>query len=218
MRGGMQGIKFYDIPQNEPEWFNLRAGKLTASNLSKVMANYGNAFKEPAKKLAVDIAVEKITSEPILSDYTNLHMQRGHEQEQEARLLYEQIMFCDVHPGGFFCNDNLGCSPDGLINDDGLIEIKSVIPSIHFANIKRKSIDPAYKWQVYSQLHWSGREWCEFVSYCANFPDDMKLYVFRVNKSDISEEIKMIDSRVQNFLKLVSDTKQTILNSNYFLR
>ena len=103
-------MKYHDIEQNSDEWYQMRAGKLTSSNLAKVMANYGKAFGEPAKKYAVTIAVEQITGKPISSDYQNEHMQRGHEQEPIARELYEQETFSTVYNGGFFCSDSIGCS------------------------------------------------------------------------------------------------------------
>ena len=130
-------LEFIDVQQNTDDWFSLRAGKLTSSKLGVVMANYGKSFGEPAKKYAVNIAIEQITGEPIPSTYTNEHMQRGHEQEPLARMLYEEEYFCDVTNGGFFGSKFIGCSPDGLVSDSGLIEIKSVIGSVHFANIKR---------------------------------------------------------------------------------
>ena len=121
---------FHDINQNTDEWHQLRAGKITSSALSKAMANFGKAFGEPAKKYAVSIAVEQLTGVPISSDYTNDHMARGHDEEPIARMLYEQEYFCEVSNGGFFDLGDIGCSPDGLVYDDGVIEIKSAIPSI----------------------------------------------------------------------------------------
>ena len=136
-------LKFYDVEQNSDIWYALRAGKLTSSNLGKVMANFGKAFGEPAKKLAVQIAIEQITGQPISNDYSNAHMERGHEQEPIARMLYEEETFSTVSNGGFYGSDTLSCSPDGLVFDCGVIEIKSVIESVHYANVKRQNVDPA---------------------------------------------------------------------------
>lgn len=208
-------FKFHDIDQNTDEWFSMRAGKLTSSKLNIVMANYGKAFGEPAKKYAVNIAVEQITGTPIASDYTNDHMRRGHEQEPLARMLYEDETFSSVSNGGFFESDFVGCSPDGLVFDDGVIEIKSVITSVHYANVKRQGVDPAYKWQCIGNLKFTGRDWIDFVSYCADFPDGKKLYTHRLNKSELEEEFKMLDSRMSEFKRLVDDTRALIIKSNY---
>jgi len=208
-------LEFIDGRQNTDEWLELRGGLLTSSKLGVVMANYGKAFGEPAKKYAVNIAIEQITGKAISSNYTNDHMQRGHEQEPIARMLYEDEMFCDVLEGGFFKDDWIGCSPDGLVNDCGVIEIKSVIASTQFANVKRQSLDPAYKWQCIGNLKFTGRDWLDFVSYCEEFPEDKQLFVHRIKKEELKEQFKLIDIRIDEFLKLVEDSKDIILNNNY---
>ena len=201
-------MKFHDVEQNTDEWLNLRIAKITGSSISKIMANYGKAFGDPAKKLAVSIAREMITNKLSTAEsYSNAHMERGHEQEPIARALYEEQTFCDVLNGGFFEDGPLGCSPDGRVNENGLIEIKSVLDHVHYANMKRGNVDPAYKWQVYFNLKVTKRDWIDFVSFCADFPEDTKLYIFRVNKQDIQPEIEMIDNRVYEFLKEVQKAK-----------
>jgi len=208
-------FEFHDVEQNTDEWFALRAGRLTSSKLGTIMANLGKSFGEPAKKYAVNIAIEQITGEPIASTFTNAHMERGHEQEPIARMLYEEEMFSDVSNGGFFGSEFVGCSPDGLVYKDGVIEIKSVIGPVHYANIKRQNVDPAYKWQCIGNLKFTGRDWLDFVSYCAEFPDDKQLFIKRLHKADLVEEFTMIESRIDEFKALVSDSKKLILESNY---
>ncbi len=208
-------FKFIDIKQNTPEWFELRAKKITSSKLGCIMANYPKAFGIPAKKYAVNIAIEQITGIPISSNYTNEHMQRGHEQEPIARMIYEYENFCEVTNGGFFESEFIGCSPDGLVDDSGVIEIKSVISSVHYDNVRRGGFDPAYKWQLIGNLKFTNREWLDFVSYCEQFPKHKQLYTYRLLKGMFKDEFNMIDERTEEFLKLVSTTKETILNSNY---
>lgn len=202
---------FHDIPQNDDAWLDMRIRKITGSSCSKMMANYGKAFGEPAKKAAVTIAIEQITGKRSMGEsYSNAHMQRGHEQEPIARMLYENEHFVDVTNGGFFDCGDFGCSPDGLVGDNGLIEIKSVIASVHYATIKRGGIDPAYKWQIYFNLLKTEREWIDFVSYCADFPEDSRLYVHRVNRDECQEQFDMIEQRAEQFFKLVNEVKTTI--------
>lgn len=208
-------FKFHDVEQNSDEWFALRAGRLTSSKLGTVMAKYGAAFGEPAKKYAVNIAIEQITGNPIASTYSNENMERGHEQEPVARMLYEEETFIDVTNGGFFGSEFIGCSPDGLVGDDGVIEIKSVIGSVHYANIKRQNVDPAYKWQCVGNLKFTGRKWIDFISYCADFPEDKQLFVKRLHVENLAEEFEMLDTRINEFKSLVESTKQLILESNY---
>jgi len=206
-------FKFIDVEQNTDEWFGLRAGKLTSSKMGCIMANYGKAFGEPAKKYAVNIAIEQITGNPIASTFSNEHMERGHEQEPIARMLYERETFCTVSNGGFFESKFIGCSPDGLVNSDGVIEIKSVIAPVHFASIKRDTVDPSYKWQCISNLKFTGRDWIDFVSFCADFPAGKQLFIHRMFKSEYTEEFEMLDERIESFKDTVDKTRLMILNS-----
>ena len=210
-------FKFHDVDQNSDEWYEMRGGKLTSSKLGVVMASFGKAFGEPAKKYAANIAIEQITGVAIPSDYTNSHMERGHEQEPLARMLYEESTFTDVDNGGFFGSDFIGCSPDGLVADDGVIEIKSVVATTHFATVKRQALDPSYKWQCIGNLKFTGREWIDFISYCQVFPQGKQLFVHRLIATDLKEEFAMIDERVDEFKKLVDTTKETILNNDYIV-
>lgn len=203
-------LRYHSVAQNSDEWFALRLGKLTASSMGAIMANYGKAFGEPAKKLAVKIACEQLTGRAGFSEsYTNAHMDRGHQQEPIARRLYEEQTFIDISNGGFFENGSLGCSPDGLA-DNGLIEIKSVIASVHYANIKRNDFDPAYKWQKYFNLMFTGRDWIDFVSYCADFPEDTQLFIHRKYKEECTKEFVMLDRRISEFKALVEESKKLI--------
>ena len=208
-------FEFHDIEQNSDTWFDMRGGKLTSSNLGKIMANYGKAFGEPAKKLAATIAAQQLGAEVVSNSYSNEHMERGHQQEPLARMLYENETFCDVTNGGFFSSEFVGCSPDGLVNDNGVIEIKSVITNIHYANIKRQAVDPAYKWQCIGNLKFTGRDWLDFISYCQEFPIGKQLFVWRIRKEELADEFKMIDSRISEFKKLVDEMKLTITETNY---
>ena len=192
----------------------MRMAKLTGSGVKLVMANLGKAFGDPAKKLAISIAREQITGKrSIASSYSNAHMERGHEQEPIARALYENECFVDVTNGGFFDCGTLGCSPDGLINNDGIIEIKSVIDHVQYATIKRGGIDPAYKWQVYFNLMTTEREWIDYVSYCADFPEETQLYTFRIHKEECMERFSEITNRITEFFKLIDECKLIIKGS-----
>lgn len=208
---------WHDVEQNNDEWYLLRAGKVTASALSKVMANYGKAFGEPAKKYAVDIVVQQLTGGSSGGGYTNDHMDRGHEEEPLAIMAYEERYFCEVTNGGFYDEGDTGTSPDGLVGFDGMVEVKSAIPSIHYSRIVRQSFDPTYKWQLAGHLKFSGREWVDFISYCSSFPDDKKLYVHRSTRADFAKEFEMIDERLQEFNELLEETRNTILNNDYSL-
>lgn len=195
---------FHDVQQNTEEWFSLRRGKVTASNFGTFMANEGKAFGEPAKRYAVQVALEQINNVRVENGYTNDHLERGKEQEPIARMLYEDEYFCDVLNGGFFDHGEYGDSPDGLVNNEGAIEIKCVTPAIHYATLKRNSFDPAYTWQLIGHLDCTQRDWVDFVSYCPEFPKEKQLIVYRLNKSDYGDYINRLRNRRNDYLCLVN--------------
>ena len=211
----METLKFNDIEQNTDEWLDDRMGKLTGSGFQKIMANYGKAFGDPAKDYATNIATEILTGIRIESGYSNDHMQRGHEQEPIAKARYEQEMFCETLNGGFFSSEFIGVSPDFRTEDNGLGEIKSVIASVHYKNVKRNSYDPAYKWQVIGNMHFTKSDYIDFVSYCSSYPYDQQLFIFRVTPEMVQDEIKQLESRVAQFKELVKERIEVIQNSQY---
>ncbi|EOG1815596.1 YqaJ viral recombinase family protein [Enterobacter hormaechei] len=202
---------WHDVEQNGEEWDALRLGKATASNFGLIMANEGKAFGEPAKRYALQLALEHIKGCKSEFGFSNDHMERGHEQETIARMLYEEMNFVDVDNGGFFDHETYGDSPDGLVGQDGLVEIKSVIAATHYSTITRGSFDPAYRWQLVGHLDCSGRDWVDFISYCSDFPDGKQLIVYRLTAAECESEIARLRARRKDFLELVADTKRRIL-------
>ena len=200
---------WHDIEQNNEAWMLMRSGKVTGSAVAKVMANFGKAFGDPARKLAVDLAVQQITGKASESTFTNAHMERGHEQEPMARALYEEENFCEVGNGGFYDNGFTGCSPDGIVAT-GLIEIKSVIASTQYATLKKGSFDSSYKWQIVFNLRESEKEWLDYVSFCAEFPVGSQLFTKRLYADEFKEEFKQLDARVAEFQDLVAEVKHDI--------
>lgn len=203
---------WHNIQQNSEEWEQLRLGKVTASNFGTIMANDGGAFGEPAKRYALQLALEIINNQKAEYSFTNQHMERGHEQEPIARMLYENEYFIDVTNGGFFDCGDYGDSPDGLVDDDGVIEIKSVIASTHYATLKRNSFDPSYKWQLIGHLDCTGRDWVDFISYCSDFPEHKQLIVYRLNRSDCEQDIERLINRRNQFIELVKNTVKEVRN------
>lgn len=203
-------MKWHDVEQNSEPWEALRVGKATASNFGTFMANDGKAFGEPAKRYALQIALERVTGTKAAFSFANDHTERGHEQEPVARMLYEAEQFVEVTNGGFFDWGLYGDSPDGLVMDDGAVEIKSVTASVHYATLRRGSFDPAYRWQLIGHLDCTGRDWIDFISYCSEFPEASQLIVYRLNRSDYEDDIQRLRERREAFLELVEQTYQSI--------
>lgn len=194
---------FHDVEQNSEEWEALKLGKPSSSGYATFMANYGQAFGDPALRYALRIALERVTGRKAEHSFRNEDMDRGHEQEPLARLLYEEQNFVDVSNGGFFDWGDWGDSPDGLIGTDGVLEIKCVIAATHEANIRRGKPDPAYKWQIVGHLDGTGRDWVDFASYCSDYPEWNQLVVFRTYRNEVAKELAELAERRAQFLDLV---------------
>lgn len=199
---------FHDVPQNTEAWEALRVGKATASNFATFMANYGKDFGEPAKRYALQIALERITGQKVGGGFSNEHTERGHEQEPIARMLYEQENFVTVTNGGFFDCGQYGDSPDGLVLEDGVLEIKSVIAPTHYATLRRGRFDPTYRWQLVGHLDCTGRQWVDFASYCADFPESKQLFISRLHRDECKAELEQLAERRAQFLSLVAETAE----------
>lgn len=196
-------MKWHNVEQNSPDWDALRLGKATASGYAKFMANYGKPFGEPALRYALQIALERETGRKAEHSFRTEDMERGHEQEPIARLLYEEHTFSDVTNGGFFDWGDWGDSPDGLVDTDGVLEIKCVIAPVHHATIRRGKPDPAYKWQIVGHFDGTRRDWVDFASYCSDYPEHKQLVVFRTYRAEVETELAQLAERRAQFLELV---------------
>ena len=211
-------FKFHDVAPNSEAWELLRVGKITSSNAPTYMANLGKDFGQPAKDYALKIALEQLNGhKSVNGGFSNQQMERGHEQEPIARMLYEEETFSKVRNGGFFCWGWHGGSPDGLVGKRGGVEIKSVIDKVHYATIRRGQFDPAYKWQIVSHFDTAELDWIDFVSYCADFPAGNQLFIDRLNREDYAEEIRALRERRFELLGLVSQIKTNIGSGVEFL-
>lgn len=184
----------YDCEQGSPEWFAIRAGIPTASEFATVMAKgRGGAESKTRRTYMLKLIGERLTGQP-MEAYTNNHMERGKAMEAEARELYAMVR--DVEPAavGFMRRGDAGASPDSLIGDDGLVEIKTKLPHLQIEVLLANRLPPEHLAQVQGQLWISGRAWCDFVSYWPGLP----LFVTRVHRDDIY--IATIKAEVDEFL------------------
>ena len=190
------------IEQGTPEWHLLRRGKVTASKVADVLAKgRGNAESLTRAKYMSQLVTERLTSH-VIESFTNEAMQRGTETEPVARAAYsaassnhvEQVAFID-HPTIAMA----GASPDGLVWDDGLVEIKCPNSLTHMEYIMAGKPPAKYIPQMAWQMACTGRKWVDFVSYDDRFDDVSKhLFIVRYERDD--EYIKFIEEEVQKFL------------------
>ena len=176
-------MTYYNVEQNTDEWLNLRKGKFTASSfkdlfMEKTTQGYQNAIYK--------VAFERLTDESPES-YTNEWMQRGTELEPEARTWYEFENNIVVNNGGFIeYNDWIGASPDGLIGEDGLLEIKCPKYTTMMNYLIDKKLPNMYYYQVHGQLLVSDRQWCDFICYHPKLPR----FVLRIERDkEVDKEI-----------------------------
>ena len=176
-------IYHWDIEQGTPEWHDLRRGLITASAIDCLLTAGGKpASNETSRKTLYKLLGERLTGESDGSAST-FDMQRGHLLEPYARDIYAQ-RFGPVVECGFIVatlgNVQVGYSPDGLVGDDGLIEIKSPRPKTHLLSLLSDTVPSEYISQCQTGLAVSGRRWCDFISYAPGLP----LFVKRVARDD----------------------------------
>lgn len=164
--------------QNSPEWHAARLGIATASNFAKILAKGEGKTR---RRYLLDLASERLTGERAES-YTNEHMDRGHVMEAEARDLYTFQRDADPLPVGFILRNDLmaGASPDSLLGDDGLLEIKTKLGALQLDVLELGRLPPEHVAQVQGQLWISNRDFCDFVSYWPKLP----LFVIRVERDE----------------------------------
>ena len=191
-------LEIIDCAQNSPEWYAARLGIPTASRFKDILAK-GQGLTR--KKYLYTLAGEILTGEPAES-YTNDHMERGKEMEAEAREMYAFQTGNDPVRVGFMRRGDVGCSPDSLLGEDGLLEIKTKLPHLHLEALEGRRLPPEHVAQVQGQLWISGRAWCDFVSYWPKLP----LFVCRVERDDAY--IANLSAEVMAFC----DELETIVN------
>jgi len=162
-----------DLLQGSDEWLQARCGILTASEMSRIItATLKVARNDKASAHLYELLAQRITGyvEP---RYISDDMLRGQQDEIEARLLYAKH-YAQVEEVGFITNDEwgftLGYSPDGLVGDDGLIEIKSRRQKFQAETIISGRVPDEYRIQIQTGLLVTGRKWCDFISYCGGMP------------------------------------------------
>jgi putative phage-type endonuclease len=174
----------FDIEQGSDEWHAIRRGVITASTVAKLLTGTGKpANNDTSRAQLYQLLAERITGESEASFY-NDDMARGHLLEPYARDLYSQH-YNEVQECGFITSTlggvTVGYSPDGLVGDDGLIEIKSPRQKTHLKSLLTNQVPGEYIPQVQTGLAVSGRAWCDFISYAPGLP----LFVRRVERDEL---------------------------------
>lgn len=192
-------MKTHKIDQRSSEWFEIRKGKMTACNAQCIASN-GKGLET----YIYSLLAEKYSNNK--EKYTNSDIERGIELEEQARMTYE-IENEKVDEVGFLeIDEYVGCSPDGLIGEDGGLEIKCVNDVNFFKLILfgEKEIESKYLWQVQMCLYVSGRKWWDLVFYNPNF--DKNMLVFRITP-ELAKQEKIILG-LEKGKKLIKELEQ----------
>ena len=191
------------IQQGTVEWHQLRLGKVTASRVADILAKTKSGPSASRGNYLIELALQRVTK-TIEESYQNEAMQWGTQTEPQARVAYEvktgnfvdQIAFIN-HPHilGF------GCSPDGLVGNDGLIEIKCPNSATHWSYIKANKPPEKYIIQMQAQMAVTGAKWCDFVSFDPRMPERSQLLIVHVPRDP--EFILFMEAEIKQFLNEV---------------
>jgi putative phage-type endonuclease len=175
------------IDQRSPEWLKLRAGRFTASRAQDLMARTKSGPSTSRKNLITRLAVERIIG-TCVETYSNFAMQRGTDLEPTAIKAYEDSELLVVERVAFVQHPNLdfvSCSPDGIVGEDGMVEVKCpTAEAKHYEALRFGAHAKEYKWQLQSQLWVTGRDWVDAVSFDDRFPPGLQLAIVRVERDE----------------------------------
>jgi putative phage-type endonuclease len=192
------------IEQGSNDWHLLRLGKVTASRVADVLSKGRSGESASRKNYRTELVVQRLTGQPGES-FTNAAMEWGTATEPMARVAYEvekqqfveQVAFVD-HPS----IEWFGCSPDGIVGD-GLIEIKCPNSSTHIEYLTDDKPPAKYVPQMQCQMAVTGAKWCDFISFDPRLPEDLQLFVVRLERDD--EYIEAMEAEVKKFLSEVDE-------------
>lgn len=202
------------IIQGSGEWKALRLGKVTASRVADVVAKTKTGPSASRSSYAAQLIAERLTG-VVAESYTNAAMEHGTVTEPEARAAYEFYQGATVDQVPFVPHpaiQDAGCSPDGLVGPDGLVEIKCPNTATHLETLLGGSVPGKYVTQMQFQMACTGRQWCDFVSYDPRMPESMRLFVRRVERDE--KRIYELEEEISAFLNEIC-TKIAQLTKRY---
>jgi putative phage-type endonuclease len=200
-----------EIEQRTEEWFAARLGKVTASRVADVIAKTKTGYSTSRDNYMAQLVVERLTFTKQES-YTNAAMQWGTDTEPFARAAYEATQGVMVEEVGFVRHPTIewaGASPDGLVGDDGCIEIKCPNTLTMIETLLSQKVPGKYFAQMQFQLACTGRKWCDYVVFDPRMPAKAQLFVKRVDRDDAY--IAEIEAEIVKFLAEV-DSQVNQLN------
>jgi predicted phage-related endonuclease len=192
-----------DAPQGSQSWLRARLGRATASRIADIVAKTKSGWGASRENYLAELVAERLTGIPAES-YTNGAMQHGIDTEPQARAEYAFAADVDVIEVGFVDHPRIamaGASPDGMIGDEGLVELKAPNTATHLRTLLGEPIAGKYITQIQWQLACTGRAWCDLCSFDPRLPDYARLFIKRVYRDD--KMIAELEVEVLEFLREV---------------
>jgi putative phage-type endonuclease len=190
-----------DVEQRSEDWFTARCGSLGASQVADALSRTKSGYSTTRTNLRVKLALERLTGKQA-AGFTSAAMQHGIDTEAEARIAYSFEQNVAVSDIGLVRHSSIPwthCSPDGLVGDEGLVEIKCRQPAGHLETLTTGEIPSQYVTQINWQLAcMPERKWVDYVCYNPDFPEDLKLFIKRHHRND--EQIMELEKSVCEFL------------------
>lgn len=188
------------MKQHSDEWFAARLGNVTASRMSDVMARTKTGYGAGRANYMAELICERLTGNRS-EGFASAAMQWGTDVEPQARAAYEFMTDASVTETGFHLHPSiagLGASPDGVIGEDGLLEIKCPNTSTHLDTLISETIPQKYILQMHTQMLCTGRNWCDFVSFDPRLPAELQIWIRRVPLC--AELVQEIEAESRKFL------------------
>jgi putative phage-type endonuclease len=197
------------MEQGTEEWFAARLGRVTASKVQDIVARTKTGYAASRDNYLAQLVCERLTGKGAES-FTNAAMAHGTETEPLARAAYEMKNSVLVDEVGFVQHPTLmaGASPDGLVGQDGLIEIKCPQTNTHIETLLSGKIPNKHKAQMTWQMICTGRKWCDFISFDPRLPQELQMFVQRYPYD--AEYANKLETEVLLFLAEVDVTLTTL--------
>ena len=196
--------EFQNIEQGSDAWKKIRAGKVTASRVKDIVATTKTGYSTSRDKYMTQLLLERLTN-TVAESYSNDAMQWGVDNEPYARSAYESAKNVMVDQVAFVNHPTIemaGASPDGLVNDDGLVELKCPMSHTHLESLLG-GLDDQYKTQVNWQMACTGAKWTDLCSFDPRFPAELQLVIKRFERDDAY--IATLEKEVIKFLTELDD-------------
>lgn len=200
-------MRVIDCIQGTPEWKAARAGKVTGSRMADVMSSIKSGEAAARRNYRAELVCETLTGEPAGPDFQSGPMLWGIEHEAPARDLYAELTLQTVAQVGLVLhptNDRIAASPDGLVGNDGCIEIKCPNTATHLETLMRGTVPSDYRYQMWTVMLCCERAWCDFVSYDPRLPPEYQLIIYRFHRDD--KEIILMEASAKQFLSELDAT------------